>query len=401
MNLNSSDKQDVVRNIDWPLRSGIFLVLAAWFVYVVYEGVLGIYNRHTTVPLVREDIAATVGLGFVVAASAMAVLVMLFYVLKRDLSKPELTMAVRMILFAVGVYFVLAFLPAVFVEGLPGGFNFSIMKVFEVTLPCIVDGIAIPVVLAKLFLTLQPNAPARETIKWSLIAGSVYLFAFWINNAGNWIGAVITKGSGYLTDYPVNMLSFLLTTIGLLLLSLYTISFSKKTIGNNNLTGKDYQKIGLIISVTGIYLTFILLLWFIFGSVGGWGSWYAWLLGHGYLDLWGLTIPFIGLPLLFYQNNSSQKATSGLQQESAPRLNKKQLNPLLFVIEGLGMIFYVVFSAAYYIPIPSTKVLIGEAIFKIPITVFGILYFIATILIVLLSLVNSPQKSSKKQTTES
>lgn len=392
MSLNVADRQDTVGNVDWPLRSGIFLVLVAWFVYVVYEGVLGIYNRHTTIPLVREDIAATVGLGFVVAASAIAVLIMLFFVLKRDLSKPELTMAVRIILFAVGAYFVLAFLPAVFVEGLPGTFHFSTMKLFEVTLPCIVDGIAIPAVLAKLFLTLNPSKPPKEIIKWSLIAGSVYLFAFWVNNAGNWIGAVLAKGSGYLTDYPVNMFSFLLTTVGLLLLSVYTAFFSKKTIGKNNLSGKDYQKIGLIISVTGIYLTFTLLLWFIFGSVGGWGSWYAWLLGHGYLDLWGLTIPFIGLPLLFYQDNDSPKATSDAQQDSTLMLSKKRLNRFLFVIEGLGIIFYAIFSVAYYIPIPSTKVLIGEAIFKIPITIFGILYFIATSLIIILSIANSRQR---------
>ena len=392
MNLNSASQQDAIGNVDWPLRSGIFLVLAAWFIYVVYEGVLGIYNRHTTIPLVREDIAATVGLGFVVAASAIAVLIMLFYLVKRDLSRPELTMATRIILFAVGAYFVLAFLPAVFVEGLPGTFNFSIMKVFEVTLPCVVDGIAIPVVLAKLFLTLNPNTSAKEIIKWSLIAGSVYLFAFWVNNAGNWIGAVIAKGPSYLTNYPVNMFSFLLTTVGLLLLSLYTAFFSKKTIGKNELAEADYKKIGLIFSFTGLYLTFTLLLWFIFGSVGGWGSWYAWLLGHGYLDLWGLTIPFIGLPLLFYKNNSAQKATSGLQQESALPLSKKQLYPFLFLIEGLGIIFYAVFSAAYYIPVPSTKVLIGEAIFKIPITVFGLLYFISIIMIIIFSIANSRQR---------
>jgi hypothetical protein len=392
MSLNSAERQDAIGNIDWPLRSGIFLVLAAWFVYVVYEDILGIYNRHTTIPLVREDIAATVGLGFVVAASAIAVLIMLFYVLKRDLSKPELTMATRIILFAVGAYFVLAFLPAVFVEGLPGTFHFSIMKVFEVTLPCIVDGIAIPVVLAKLFLTLNPSTPPKEVIKWSLIAGSVYLFAFWVNNAGNWIGAVIAKGAGYLTNYPVNMFSFLLTTVGLLSLSVYSAFFSKKTIGKDNLSGKDYQKIGLIISATGLYLTFTLMLWFIFGSVGGWGSWYAWLLGHGYLDLWGLTIPFIGLPLLFYQDNSAQKETPGAQEELTLPRSKKQLNPFLFVIEGLGIIFYAIFSAAYYIPIPSTKVLIGEAIFKIPITIFGLLYFISTILIIILSVTNTRQK---------
>jgi len=391
MILSDAEKPKAEQQIDWPLRSGIFLVVTSWFVYVLYEDILGIYNRHTTVPLVREDIAATVGLGFVVAASAIAVLIMLYYVSKKDLTKPELTMAARIVLFAVGAYFVLAFLPAVFVEGLPGGFHFTLAKLFQVTLPCIVDGIAIPVVLALLFLTLRPNGPAKETIKWSLTAGAVYLFAFWVNNAGNWIGAVITKGADYIINYPINMFSFLLTTVGLLLLSLYTIFFVWKTVGKETLSGPDLRRVGLILTATGMYLTFTLLLWFIFGSVGGWGSWYAWLLGHGYLDLWGLTIPLIGLPLLFYQNSISQGWANSPQPQ-----RMRPLNILLYVTEGLGVAFYAVFSAAYYIPIPSTKVLIGEPVFKIPITVLGLVYFIVTVLIVVFAIANwRPRKKQQ------
>jgi len=390
MSAVTSEKQELGFNIDLPLRSGIFLVILSWFVYVLYEDILGIYNRHITVPLVREDIAATVGLGFVVAASAIAVLTMLFFVLRKDLSKPELTMATRIALFGVGIYFVLAFLPAVFVEGIPGTFHFTISKMFQVTIPCIVDGIAIPVVFAKLFLTLNPKTLTKETIKWSLIAGSVYLFAFWVNNAGNWIGAVIIKGAGYIIDYPVNMISFLLTTVGLLLLSLYTMSFSKKSIGKDNLTGADFKKIGLILSATGMYLTFTLLLWFVFGSVGGWGSWYAWLLGHGYLDLWGLTLPLVGLPLLFISSNGEKVASNS--EEPKLLVSKKQLSLLLFICDGLGIIFYGVLSLAYYIPIPSTKVLIGEPIYKSSITIFGLLFFLLVILIIALSILKARPK---------
>lgn len=391
MSVPTSGRQHLGGKIDLPLRSGIFLVLLSWFVYVLYEYILGIYNRHTTIPLVREDIPATVGLGFVVAVSAVAVLTMLFFVLRRDLSKLELSMAARIILFGVGAYFVLAFLPAVFVEGIPGGFNFTISKLFEVTFPCIIDGVAIPIVLAKLFLTLNPKTPTKETSKWSLIAGSVYLFAFWVNNAGNWTGAVITKGASYIIDYPVNMFSFLLTIVGLLLLSLYTMSFAKKTIEKDGATTEDFKKIGLILSATGMYLTFTLLLWFIFGSVGGWGSWYAWLLGHGYLDLWGLTLPFIGLPLLFISNDGAKNADS-VPKKRTLSVSKKQLSVWLFICDGLGIIFYGILSAAYYIPIPSTKVLIGEPFYKSSITIFGLLYLSMVILIIALSILGTAKK---------
>ena len=392
MSLSAGDKENASEKIDWPLRSGIFLVAVSWFVYFLYDDILGVYNRHTTLPLVREDVPAAIGLGFALAASAATVLILLFYLSKRDLSKPEVTMAIRLILFSEAIYFVLGFLPSVFVEGLPGTFHFTIQKLFEVGLPSIVDAIAIPAVLAKLFLTLNPSKPAKETVKWGLITGTVYLFAFWTSNAGNWVGAVITKGIGYIADYPVNMFSFIVTTAGLLLLSLYTAYFSKKTIGKENLTGFDLKKVGLILTATGMYLTLMLLLWFIFGSVGGWGSWYAWLLGHGYLDLWGLTLPFVGLPLLFYANNGIAQTATNPTQGSSELLNRKQLNVLLFITEGLGITFYAILSAAYYATIPSTKVLTGEPVFHVPITIFGLLYFIGVIIIMLLSTAKKPTR---------
>jgi hypothetical protein len=385
MSLSNDGKQDEEK-VDWPLRSGIFLVAISWFMYFLYDNILGVFNRHTTQPIVREDIPAAIGLGFAVAASAATVLILLFYLAKRDLSKPEITMAVRLILFSEAMYFVLGFLPSVFVEGIPGSYHFTIPRLFEVGLPSIVDAVAIPVVLAKLFLTLNPIKPAKETIKWGLITGTVYLFAFWTSNAGNWIGAVMAKGISYIIDYPVNMFSFIVTTVGLLLLSIYAAHFSKETIGKDNLTRFDLKKVGLILTATGMYLTLMLLLWFIFGSVGGWGSWYAWLLGHGYLDLWGLTLPFVGLPLLFYTNNSIAKTTPNSTQGIRQPLNRKQLNVILFITEGLGITFYSIFSAAYYATTPSTTVLTGEPIFHIPITVFGLLYFIAVIITVLLSI---------------
>jgi hypothetical protein len=39
-------------------------------------------------------------------------------------------------------------------------------------------------------------------------------------------------------------------------------------------------------------------MWVFFGSVGGWGAWYQWFLGHN-LDLWVLSLPLVGVPLLF------------------------------------------------------------------------------------------------------
>jgi len=42
----------------------------------------------------------------------------------------------------------------------------------------------------------------------------------------------------------------------------------------------------------------IYVMWVLFGSVGGWGPWYQWFLGHN-MDLWVMALPAAGVPLLF------------------------------------------------------------------------------------------------------
>jgi uncharacterized membrane protein len=351
---------------------------------MVYNNLLGIFNRHITGPLEIEDIPAVLGSGLLVGASLIAVIAILFYVLKKDLSKPEAYMTLRMILvFEIGYF--LSFWPSLLVEGFPGGFHFTLVKVAEVTVPLLVESTLLPVVLAKLFFELNPNKPVSNQIKWGLISGTVYLFVFWLNNAGEWIGAIMTKGFAYITQYPINMLSFILTTFGLLLLALYAAYFSKKSFPKLglSLSDSDLRKAGLIITALGTYLVLIFLLWLYFGSVGGWGNWYAWFLGHGYLDLWGLTLPFVGLTLLF---TSSKNEAANKIQKKRYTLNIKQVNLILFLTQALGMAFYIILSAAYDIPLPSTKILIAEPIFRNLLTISGSLYFIFILLAIGLSI---------------
>jgi hypothetical protein len=57
----------------------------------------------------------------------------------------------------------------------------------------------------------------------------------------------------------------------------------------------------------------------------------------------------------------------------------RQLKWYIFLVQGIGAIFYGVFSAAYILTLPSTRVLSGEPIFKVPLTIFSIM-FVALIL---------------------
>jgi hypothetical protein len=60
-------------------------------------------------------------------------------------------------------------------------------------------------------------------------------------------------------------------------------------------------------------------------------------------------------------------------------VRKKHLTLFLFLAQGIGLVFYIVFSAAYIIPLPSTQVLTGEPVFHLLLSIFGGLFLIFTL----------------------
>jgi len=302
-----------VANRDWPLRIGLLLVSLSWFSYMLYEFANGVINRG---PLenffvLLTDVPQCIGLGFRTAAGFIAVVTVLFYIVKKDLSRPEALMALRLVVLFEAGYWFLSFL----MSGVLGtlgladgsvGFSSMIVMLVENNLPCLVQSIGLTAVLVKLFFELSPNKPAKNAIKWGLIAGTFYVFVFWLNNTGNWIATVIEKGTDYLL-YPSNMFSFLFTTVGLLLLTIYAAYFSKKSMGTESLEELNLRTVGVIVTIVGLYFVVNYLMWIYLGSVGGWGTWYAWIMGHN-LDLWAMSLPFVGLPLLYHRKPSKPVA---------------------------------------------------------------------------------------------
>jgi len=291
--------------IDWSLRLGMFLVSLSWFSYMLYEFANGIINRGplTVFFILVTDVPACIGIGFRTAAGFIALVTVLFYLLRRDLSKPEALMALRLVvLFEAGYWFLSFFMSGVMGLALFAGssefFGGFLLMTIENTVPCFVQSIGLAGVLVKLFLELNPNKPAKNAIKWGLIVGTFYVFVFWLNNTGNWITAIVEKGADYVLLYPANLFSFVLTTVGLLLLALYTTYFSRKSVGAESLAELNMHTVGVIVTLVGLYFGAHYVMWIFLGSVGGWGTWYAWILGHN-LDLWAMSLPFVGLPLLF------------------------------------------------------------------------------------------------------
>jgi hypothetical protein len=291
------------------IRTGLFLTALAWFTFTFYEFTNGLlHNIHPDAEnpvwnyLVLQETGGCVGLGLRTAGGLVAVIASMFYLVKRDLSEPEALMALRLVVIFEASYW-LSFLFSI----IPSEFTRLTVMTIENNIPVTVQSIVLPIVLVMLFLNLSPKKAATGGIKWGLISGTVYILVIWLNNACNWIVEVVplpgaefmmVKGIDYITLYPANLFSFVLTVVGLLLLTLYTAYFSKKSIGKHDFTKINLRTVGVIITALGLYFDIIYVMYLFLGPVGGWNIWYAWFTGHN-LDLWLMALPFAGLPLLF------------------------------------------------------------------------------------------------------
>jgi len=178
-------------------------------------------------------------------------------------------------------------------------------------LPLLVASIGIPLALFKLASELKPGNPEKGVIKWGLLAGVVFIFSFWFTNSGLWMITIGSKGVEYLTHYPENLFSFDVTRIGMFGLTVFAAYFAKKSVGTETLDKLDLKTVGAIITAFGLFFLWNYLSWVFFGRNETWSTWYAWFLGHN-MDLWLLSIPLVGLPLLY--ERPSRETTSSEQK---------------------------------------------------------------------------------------
>jgi hypothetical protein len=257
-----------------------------------------------SVNLFIEDISASIGLVFRFAASIIALATIIFYFAKKNLTKPTTYKILRWILILEAIYW-LGLLPtgAIGVQNLLRNLGTrTIMSTLNAlvtgVLPSLTESLAIPIALFISAHKLDLNKPVKGAIKWGLITGTIYIIVFWLINTSMWIITLRQKGTEYLTAYPQNLLSFGLTTIGLLALAIYAAYFTKKSAKTETLQELNLPTVGAIILALGVYFLWNYLTWIFFGGDYLWSTWYAWFLGHT-MDLWALSLPLVGLPLLF------------------------------------------------------------------------------------------------------
>jgi len=274
--------------------------------------------------ILAEDLSAATGVAFRLVASAIALVTVTLYFTKKSFSTNLLKKMVRIVLIGEAFYWLGLLTTAVL--SLTSSFGITIWRVnghvstiplftslliYEI--PLLIQSIAIPAVLLKLSSELKPNKPLKGAIKWGLIAGTLYVFVFWLTSTAIWASTVIRQGIQYLICYPENMFSFILTTFGLLALTVFTAFFAKKHAGTENLEKLDARTVGGIVTALGLFFFLNYLNWIFFGKDETWSYWYLWFLGN--LNLWLLTLPMLGLPLLFKQKPSDRQEQHKIDAE--------------------------------------------------------------------------------------
>jgi TRAP-type C4-dicarboxylate transport system permease small subunit len=75
-------------------------------------------------------------------------------------------------------------------------------------------------------------------------------------------------------------------------------------------------------------------------------------------------------------------------------LKSKQLAKIVFLAQGAGAIFYAVFLASYALALPSNQVLHDQPVFKIPISIFGAIFIVSTVVLLLFSFIAKPEEET-------
>jgi hypothetical protein len=306
------------------VRVALTIVLSAWLLYTGYWFVKSTnwWPLESSVDLVLA-IVGTVGLGFRIGAVSSAILAFASYLKGKETS--NVLRYVRFALLLETPYF-LSFIPsAVFGfaagSGLALGYHTltegGLWFIFETAIPTLVESIIMPASLLKLRSKLKSSQSRSEITKWACITGLSYLVVFWLTYLTQWIATFLQPASyasaypgyglGYVLDYPLNTFTFILTGVGLPLLIAFFVWSSLPAMRNSNLR-LDLRNLGLTITLLGAYFITVVAVFAIFGAVGGASIWIIFFMFNN-PDLWCITLPILGIPLVL-TIHPSQKQTA-------------------------------------------------------------------------------------------
>ncbi len=289
----------------WAFKIGLFIVVFTLFVFTIYQSGKSIYNFDPQVAF--TDLPGSIGLGFRTVIGFIAVVSVLFFLIKRDLSPCETKSTFRWLVLLEAAYW-LFFLPAgVWGMQYSNPLYSQGFFIIEAGLPCLVEGLVMTTVLVVLFFKLGANKPIKDAIKWGLISVAAGIFVFWFNYTAQWWSEIFLQGTDFLLQFRMYLFEFILTVVGLFLLGVYAVVYAKNSSKAETIAELNPRKAGIIVILFGLYFDIILLLSFLFGDTSG-GKLIVWpnFIAPHNVDMWMAALPIVGVPLLFFKKTETK-----------------------------------------------------------------------------------------------
>lgn len=308
------------------VKIGLFIVLFSWLIFMIYWFIKGLSwiplsaNYTLLIDFLTEG-AGTLGFIFRIGVVSLAILAFVTYLKKGEISKVMNFVSASLVLEA--LYF-LCFIPSAILgfqtglglEGghsLPSGESGGLWFFVETAIPTLAEAIIMPISLLKLRSKLMPNSRfSKATFKWITVVGICYLVVFWLTYFTQWIATIIQPASlasdpsyagygiKYILQYPLNMFTFILTAVGLPLLIVF-FALSMQPPMQNPDSPIDFRKIGITLTLLGGYFIIVIVLFLIFGYVGGASIWIVFFVFNS-ADLWCVALPAMGIPMILLKN---------------------------------------------------------------------------------------------------
>ena len=305
------------------IAGGVFAVLFLWLTWTIYwldklyvslPGIYLVPNPFSYPLYLSSTLSVTFFFGGLIARNIGIILAFIcaaMYFSKAQKSRIRSVLAAAIVMEAV---YLISIIPTAWVGPNVGDF----VLVPEATIPSLFEAIFVPIPLFVLAYRLRREGKPGTVARWGCISGIMYIFAIWIRFLMQWVATIVQTpvytnppginpsnffgfpgyGWSYLLNFPLNMLSFILTAVGLPLVAVYLLYSSLpaiRTLGAR----VPVRKVGFALILVGAwFMIAFFVLYALPGYVGAKSIWATFFTGHN-VDLWMLGLPIVGIPLAF------------------------------------------------------------------------------------------------------
>ena len=316
-------------------RFWIFLVALVYFLYAVYFAIyglsfsVGLLSDHYVFDHVSQDpwwwailYYGSEGVfgflsGFFRAVAGVFAVYASFVFWRKNVELSSIRQHVSKVLLFEATYFISLSMSVVasltyyfsgskfyYFDGLPG-----LIFVLVAGLPLLAMIVCVSPTVLTLRKKIIRNAGEKEITKWACLTGVAYLFVvFWFNLSMSWAGSMVPHpriqyGLSFLLS-PANLVSFVLTFVGLLLLAFCGVIICWPAIQKKSIQ-LSLKHVGAILIALGGY--FILNVLFYYGTGGYHANPSVWYEVIGPLhnpSLWCIALLFLGLVVALRSNTS-------------------------------------------------------------------------------------------------